>query len=190
MSETSEFQKGYSLLDIEKIRKEQYIKFDHTLTDTILYLLYADPEPIKGKTKQMKEIFLTLYHIFPKEKMQPVQFEKRQFGPFSEYVDETIDHMIYTNLITPIGKKRKSNLAIKIAPKGAEYIQNKFKDLTPEIKNLIKIKRKEWESHISSGILNLVYRDHQEYLENAILKKRYSPLDWGDTKQRPTKYGS
>ncbi|MDE1818378.1 MAG: hypothetical protein KGI19_07225 [Thaumarchaeota archaeon] len=183
MSETSEFQKGYSLDEIEKIRKEKRFKFEYTLADAILFLLYADEEPIKGKTKQMKEVFLTLNQVLPREKTQPVEFAKRQFGPYSEYVNETIDHLIFTNRISTIGKKAKNNVAIKIAPKGALYIQEKFKKLPIDTQNLLRTKRKEWESHIPSGILNLVYRDNKEYLENAILKKRYKPLDWSDTTQ-------
>jgi uncharacterized protein YwgA len=190
LSETSEFQKGYSLDEIEKIRKEQKIKFNYTLSDAILFLLYADEEPIKGKTKQMKEIFLTLNQVLPREKTQPVEFAKYQFGPYSEYVNETIDHLIFTNRISTIGKKAKKNVAIKIAPKGVLHIQGKFKKLPLEIQDLLRIKRKEWESHISSGILNLVYRDNKEYLENAILKNRYKPLDWKNKKQRPEKHDS
>ena len=76
MSETSEFQKGYSLEEIEQIRKEQKVKFDYTLTDAILFLLYADKEPIKGKTKQMKEIFLTLNQVLPKEKIVEIAMVK------------------------------------------------------------------------------------------------------------------
>lgn len=190
MSETSEFQKGYSLEEIEQIRKEQKIKFDYTLTDAILFLLYADQEPIKGKTKQMKEIFLTLNQVLPKEKTQPVEFAKRQFGPYSEYVEDTIDHLIFTNRISTIGKRAKKNVAIEITPKGVLYIQDKFKKLSPQVQDLLRIKRKEWESHISAGILSLVYRDHRNYLENAILKNRYKPLDWKDIKQKPDKYDS
>lgn len=181
------FEKEFSIEEIESRRKVQQINFEHTLVDVILYLLKADPEPIKGKTKQMKEIFLTLHHILPKGTIQPVEFEKRQFGPFSEYVTDTLDTMINLNLIETIGKRNNNNVAIKITNKGEKQIHNKFSKLPDSTKNLIKQKRKEWESHISSGILNLVYRDHKDYLENAILKKRFSPLDWSNPKEKPKK---
>lgn len=190
MSETSEFQKGYPISEIEKIRKEQKFRFDYTLTDIVLFLLRADEEPIKGKTRQMKEIFLTLYQVFPKTKVQPVQFDKHLYGPYSEYVKETIDHLIFTSKIDAIGKTNKNNVAIEIASKGSLYIEDKYKELPTNITNLLKIKRKEWESHIPSGMLNLVYRDHKEYLENAILKNRYKPLDWDNVEQRLEKYDS
>ena len=155
--------------------------------DVILYLLRADPEPIKGKTKQMKEIFLTIYDVLPKETIQPVEFEKHNFGPYSEYVIDTLDTMIHSNLIETLGKRNKKNVAIKITPKGSEFIENKFSKLPSSMQNLIRQKRKEWESHISTGILNLVYRDHKDYLENAILKKRFTQVDWKDIEQRPKK---
>ena len=184
MSETSEFQKGYSIPEIEKIRKDQKFKFDFTLIDIILFLLRSDPEPIKGKTRQMKEVFLTLNQVFPKPMVQPVQFDKHFFGPFSEYVKDTIDHLIFTSRIDVIGKTKKNNVAIEIASKGLLYIENKYKGLPSEITELLNIKRKEWESHIPRGLLHLVYREHKEYLENAILKNRYKPVDWSNIKQR------
>jgi len=183
----SEFQKEYTLKEIENRRQSQQYVFEHTLTDVILYLLRADSEPIKGKTKQMKEIFLTMYDILPKETIQPVEFEKHHFGPYSEYVIDTLDTMIHSNLIETIGKRNKKNVAIKITPKGSEIIEKKFSKLPSDMRKLIKTKRKEWESHISTGILGLVYRDHKDYLENAILKKRFTQIDWKDTKQKPTK---
>lgn len=190
MSETSEFQKAYSIPELEEIRKEQKFKFDYTLIDIILFLLRVDAEPIKGKTRQMKEIFLTLYQVFPKPLVQPVQFDKHLYGPYSEYVRDTINHLIFTSRIGVIGKTNKNNVSIEIASKGSKYIESKYKELPQDIVNLLKIKRKEWESHISYGILNLVYRDHKEYLENAILKNRYKPVDWSNIEQRPEKYDS
>jgi len=184
MSETSEFQKGYSIPKIEKIRQEQKFKFEYTLIDIILFLLRADSEPIKGKTRQMKEVFLALNQVFPKPMVQPVQFDKHLFGPFSEYVKDTIDHLIFTSRIGAIGKTKKNNVAIEIASKGSLYIENKYKELPSEIIELLNVKRREWESHIPRGLLHLVYRDHKEYLENAILKNRYKPVDWGNTEQR------
>lgn len=190
MSEASEFQKGYSIPEIEKIRKEQKFKFDYTLIDIILLLLRADDKPIKGKTRQMKEIFLTLNQVFPKPMVQPVQFDKHLFGPYSEYVKDSIDHLIFTSRIDVIGKTKKTNVAIEIASKGSLYIENKYKKLPSQIIEVLKIKRKEWESHIPRGLLSLVYRDHKEYLEHAVLKNRYKPLDWSNIKQRPEKFDS
>jgi len=187
MSETSEFQKGYSIPEIEKIRKQQKFKFNYTLVDIILILLRADPEPIKGKTRQMKEIFLTLNQVFPKSMVQPVQFDKHLYGPYSEHVRDSIGHLIFTNRIDVIGKTKKNNVAIELASKGSLHIEDKYKKLPSEIIKLLKIKRKEWESHIPKGLLHLVYRDHKEYLENAILKNRYKPLDWSNIKQGPEK---
>ena len=106
MSE-SRFQKEYTLDEIENRRQSQQYIFDHTLVDVILYLLRADAEPIKGKTKQMKEIFLTMYDVLPKETIQPVEFEKHHFGPYSEYVVDTLDTMIHSNLIETLGKRSK-----------------------------------------------------------------------------------
>lgn len=183
--EESELEKTYSLSEIEDLRRDYKFDFKHTLSDAILYLLFADDEPIKGKIKQMKEVFMALYDLFPKDAFQPVYFRKHKFGPYSEEVENTIDHLVFTNYISVDGKRNTKNFAIDLTKKGTKHVQPKFILLPKTTQKLLAKKRKEWDTHISTGILNLVYRDYAEYLENSVFKKRYAGLNWDDVKQRP-----
>lgn len=182
--ENPELEKSYSLEEIEDLRKEHKFDFKHTLSDAVLYLLFADDEPIKGKIKQMKEVFMALNDLLPRDSFQPVYFRKHKFGPYSEEVENTIDHLVFTNYIVVDGKRNTKNFAIDLTQKGTKHIQPKFILLPETTQKLLSKKRKEWDTHISTGILNLVYRDYAEYLENSVFKKRYAGLDWDNDEQK------
>ena len=179
-------EKTYSLEEIDSMRKSEETSFEHTLADVILFLLYSEKDlPIRGKIKQMKQVFLTLNQIFKNENVQPVFFRKYRFGPYSKQVEKTIDQLAFLNLITLRGKKNTNNFAIEINDKGGKLIHKEFHNLPENIKSMLKEKRLRWDSHISQGMLKLVYRDYDNFLENSVYKKRYQKLDWSNEKQRP-----
>lgn len=171
----------------EQIRKEK-IDFKYTLSDAILFLLYSDRKPIKGRIKQQKEVFLALNLVLDKIPIQPVFFKKHRFGPYSEEVEHTIDQLVFSNhLKVSGGDKRSNQFSISISPNGMNYIKDKFNELPSNIQEKLEKSREEWDTHTPEGILNVVYTHYPDYLENSVLKNRYQPLDWDDDKQVPTK---
>jgi hypothetical protein len=166
------------LTNIDNLIKNKRNSFKYSLSDVILFLLYSDKRPIQGKTKQMKEVFLVLQEVLDKQDIQPIKFEKHKFGPYSEVVEYVIDQLLFSNYILTRGKKTSNDFSIEITPKGKEYIKEKFNELPTQIQNQLKRKRDEWDTLTSKGILKLVYEHYPEYLENAILKKRYERLNW------------
>lgn len=179
--------KLYSLRELDEMIRRQKEDFTYSLADSILFLLYAHNKPIRGKIKQMKEVFLMLNEVLQDQNVQPVYFEKKQFGPYSDAVEFTIEHLISWNYLESAGRKRSKDFAIALTPKGREYISRKFHELPESKRELLRKRRIEWDTHIPSGIMNIVYTHYDEYLENSVLKKRYEILDWGDDKQEPMK---
>ena len=185
MGDTGTYNKLYSLSEIDEIIKNQKDEIEFTIGDVVLLLLYADEEPIKGKIRQMKEVFLALKEILPKKNFQPVMFEKKQFGPYSEEVEHTIEQLTFANYVEIIGNKISNDFVLKITSKGALHIKKKFDSLPENIQIGLKQKREEWDSFIPSGIIHYVYIHNEEFLENSVLKNRYKKLDWADEKQKP-----
>jgi uncharacterized protein YwgA len=178
---------GLTLQEIDNLIQTEKIDFSYTLSDAILFLLYADRKPIKGKIKQQKEVFLALKLVLDKLPLQPIHFKKHRFGPYSEEVDHTIDQLVFSNHLEVAGKKTSNDFAIQISPNGMSYIKNKFNQLSPEIQEDLQRKREQWDTHSPQGILNVVYTHFPEYLENSVLKNRYEQLDWTNDKQEPPK---
>jgi hypothetical protein len=185
MSQSSDSESYLS--EIDDLIKTGTRTFKYSLSDAILFLLYADSQPIKGKTRQMKEIFLMLTEVMNEQNVEHVNFEKKRFGPYSEAVDYTIDQLVFSNYISVGGKKSSNDFAIEITQKARSYIKEKYAELPYHIRQTLERKRKEWDTHIPTGLLNLVYTRYPEYLEKSVFRKRYEPLDWDNDKQRPSK---
>lgn len=183
-----ELDKTYSLQEIDNLIKNESIDFKYTLSDAILFLLYADRKPIKGRTKQQKEVFLALKLVLDKLPIQKINFKKHKFGPYSEEIEHTIDQLVFSNHIAVSGGDKRSNqFSISISLQGMNYIKDKFNELPIELQEKLHISREEWDTHTPEGILNVVYTHFPEYLENSVLKNRYEQLDWENDNQVPKK---
>lgn len=184
MTADSNYDKNLTLQEIDELIPKEKVDFKYTLSDAILFLLYSDRKPIKGKTKQQKEVFLALKLVLDKIPIQPVHFKKHRFGPYSEEVEHTIDQLVFSNnLKVSGGDKRSNQFSINISPNGMNFIKDKFNELPTMVQEKLKKSREEWDTHTPEGILNVVYTHFPEYLENSILKNRYEQLDWDDENQ-------
>jgi uncharacterized protein YwgA len=172
---------------IDELILKEKVDFKIPLDDAILFLLYADRKPIKGKIKQQKEVFLALKLVLDKLPIQKIEFKKHRFGPFSEEVDDTIEQLVFSNYVEVSGKKTSNQFAIRISPIGMNYIKDKFNELPNEVQEELQKNRERWDTHTTDGILNVVYTHFPEYLENSVLKNRYQPLDWNNDEQVPSK---
>jgi|GEM_PF-3254348 len=184
MEEKSLAEKFYTVSEVDALIKQQTKDFKYSLFDVVLLLLYADKDPIKGKIRQMKQVFLALKEVLPKSTTQPVIFKRKQFGPHSEEVEFAIDHLVFSNYVSVHGKKTTNDFSIQIGQKGIEYIKNKFDELPTKIQDTLKEKRHEWDTFTPTGIVNYVYIHNKDFLENSVLKKRHQ-VDWSNTNQLP-----
>ena len=188
MTNDSHVERFYSVPEIDDmIKTKDFPDFKYSLSDSIMFLLAARNKPIKGKTRQMKEVFLALGEVLLKERVQPVQFIKHRLGPYSEEVEYVIENLIASNYVSTSGRKTEGDFAIKLTPKGLQHIEAKYNNLAEGTRKLLVRKRQEWDTFISQGILKLVYTHYSDYLEHSVYKHRYEKLDWDNDNQRPEK---
>jgi len=184
MSIEYDIKQSYSASQFNDIIKKGTtdFKLSFTLFDVILLLLYSDKEhPIYGKTRYMKEIFLALKEIFSETDVQQIPFFKKdRYGPYSKEVINVLDDMLFSNYVNLIGKKNTNKMGIKLTPKGNDFAKEKFYELPDELQNKLMRKRVEWDTLTTQGIMNYVYTNYEDFLENAIMKKRFNTVNWDD----------
>ena len=169
----------YSLSEIDDVVLGQIGRIRFTLADVVLLLLYADPHPIQGKIRQMKQVFLALREVLPEADVEPVKFEPKQFGPYSEDVEDTIEQLAFANYVAITGKSRR-DYKLSITPKGRAYIASRFDALPVAIREKFAQKRREWNTLTPAGMMHYVYVHNPKFLEKSILKNRYKGMDWSD----------
>ena len=171
----------YTLDEVDKIA-QQAGSFKFTLEDVILLLLYADPHPIEGRTRLMKQVFLTITEILPRADTEPVVFRKHRFGPYSERIEGAAEQLAFVNRVKATWDKRRSNHRLSITPMGRAHIRATFDSLPAKTREALKQKRLEWDTFTPAGIRDYVYVHNREYLENSLVKKRFG-VDWSDAGQ-------
>lgn len=175
-----------ALSKIDYLIKNNTHSYKYTLSELIMFLLYADRTPIRGKIRQMKEVFLFLTLILKGKDVQPLLFDKKRYGPHSELVEYAIDQLIISNCISGTGKKSIGDFTIELTPKGRNIIHDKYKELPFQVRSELEESREKWDTHIPSGLINFVYTHYPEFLDRSVFKKRYPVLDWTDENQKKT----
>lgn len=163
----------YSLQEIDEMADQLARKITFTLEDVLLLLLYADPRPIEGKTRLMKEVFLALNEVLPKDEAERVDFRPHRFGPYTERVYAAADRLAFTNRAQITVDKNQGGHSIAITPKGRAHIGARFNALPARTRERLAQKRFEWDTLTPAGIRDYVYTHYREYLENALLKGRF-----------------
>lgn len=165
----------YSLREIDEAADRLAGKIKFTLEDVLLLLLYADPRPIEGKTRLMKEVFLALNEVLPRGDAERVNFRPHRFGPYTERVYAAADRLAFTNKVQIERDKNRGGHSVAITPKGRAQIAAKFGALPARTRETLAQKRAEWDTLTPAGIRDYVYTHYEEYLENALLKGRFDP---------------
>ena len=150
-----------------------------TIKDVVLLLLYADPHPIEGRIRQMKQVFLAAREVLGMPNVEPPIFHKRRFGPHSDLVEGAIEQLILSNSVRATGDKRRSDFRLEITPLGRARIKEKYASLPPRTREMLEQKRIEWDTFTPAGIMEYVYIHNREYLENSVFKDRFR-AEWGD----------
>jgi hypothetical protein len=125
----------------------------------------------------MKEIFLAYQEVFKRQKIPQITFIKYKYGPYNDDVVHILDDMAFANYIEVDGKGNSAS--ITLSPKGKKYIEEKFNKLPYSIQEGLRLGRRSWDTN--PDLLNYVYTHYSEYLEKAVLKKRYKQIDWDST---------
>lgn len=174
----------YTLDELGEITR-QAGTFKFTLEDVILLLLHADPLPIEGKTRLMKQVFLAITELLPGADAEPVIFRKHRFGPYSEHVEGAAEQLAFANKVEATRSKKGGSYRLSITPRGRAHIKAKFDSLPGDTRAAFRQKRVEWDTFTPGGMVGYVYVHNKEYLENSVLKRRFG-LDWSDKEQVDT----
>ena len=168
----------YSLSEIDDAVMGQIARVRFTVPDVVLLLLYADPRPIRGKTRQMRQVFLALREILPESDVEPVRFEPRRSGPYSEDVEDAIEQLVFTNYAAISGGSSR-DYELSIAPRGRAYIAGMFDALPSAVREKLAQKRREWDTLTPAGMMHYAYVHNPKLLANSALEGRYRGMDWG-----------
>ena len=163
----------YSLQEIGEMAALQTGEIKLTLEDAILLLLYADPRPIEGKTRLMKEVFLALRETLSRADVERVDFRPHRFGPYTERVYGAADQLAFANKVQVARDKNRGGYSLAITPKGRAHIGARFSALPARTREDLARKRAEWDTLTPAGIRDYVYIHYPECLENALLKGRF-----------------
>lgn len=169
----------YSLQEIDELGDLGAGAIKFTLEDVILLLLYADPRPIEGKTRLMKEVFLAINEVFLRSEVEPVDFRPHRFGPYTERVYAAADQLAFVNKVQVAMDKNRGGYSLAITPKGRAHIGARFGALPARTRDDLAQKRAEWDTLTPAGIRDYVYVHYREYLENALLKGRFEQAGAG-----------
>lgn len=158
----------YSLQEIDGAACRPAEKFKFALEDVVLLLLYADPNPIEGKARLMKEVFLALNDVFAPGEAERVSFRPHRLGPYTERVYAAADRLAFTSKVRIAAGGGRGGRSIAITPRGRARIGARFEALPASTRERLVRKRLEWDALAPAGLRGYVRARHGEYLDGAL----------------------
>ena len=160
--------------EYEKIKPVTY-----TASDLILLLLGSQDKPIRSKTVLFKELFVFEREIFKNQNIENCKFVPYYYGPYSFYIANKLDTLIYFGLIK-ITKKRNLN-EYELSQSGKKMIKAKYIKLPIQIRRKMENLRKGLDQHGVQNILKAIYKkpEYQEYIVKSRIAHRYKLITWG-----------
>ena len=157
----------YSLQEIDGAAGRPAERFKFALEDVVLLLLYADPRPIEGKARLMKEVFLALHEVFAPGESERVNFRPHRLGPYTERVYAAADRLAFTGKVRIAADRGRGGRSIAITPRGRARIGARFEALPAHTRKRLVQKRLEWDAMTPAGLRGYVRARHGEYLDDA-----------------------
>mgnify|MGYP000032262158 CR=1 FL=1 len=179
---------GTKLYDyVEAVRLQKvFSRPQITVDELVLFLLSLSERPVIGRISLFKELFLLYEEIKEKIQIQNPKFVSYKYGPYSFYIQETLDWLEYSGFIERRGKRntrlekfRLSDLGRKIA----HNVMQRMKELLGqnEIERLKKL-RMGWDQLGTDGLLKYVYQFYPEYRERSEIANKFKNIKWGKGK--------
>jgi len=155
---------------------------DYSVNDLILFLLYAQDKPVRGRTVLFKEIFVLEQQIFKNENMEDCKFVPYYYGPYSFHVANKLQHLISAGLVKQEGKKNTDMEEFSLTAKGKFVIKSKYKKLPTDLQKDLEKLRMGLDQLKTNGILNFVYRYYPKYIDRSKIRYKYKLITWGKGK--------
>lgn len=147
--------------------------------EIILLLLGVIPDkPIKGKTMMMKQTFLSEKEL--NLDVQDLQFVGHRFGPHSFLMENILRNMEFFTLIEKKGAGK--NPRYLLSERGKKMAEELLTKLSGEEKNKLKDFRISCDELGTDGMIRFVYNNYPDYINESIIKRRYTIVDWSKEK--------
>jgi uncharacterized protein YwgA len=139
--------------------------------DILLMLLYAPGksgkvnEPIRGKTRLQKELFLAQKQLRDEGVSHPFSFMPYDMGPYSKELYNTIDWLIHKGLITVQQKITDHGIypEYKLTEKGIKEVENMIQQ--PKLSKILNVIRTIKQKYNQMNLTQLVELTHLLYPE-------------------------
>lgn len=142
-----------------------------------LALMYAgDQEPIEGRTRLQKMVFL-MQQRFEKQDKNPVQSNDYEFiaydyGPFSKDLYSDLDHLSDQGRIQDTEEELRdgnSKYIYSIEDQGVQFVEQQLnKEEAQQILDLAEEIKDEYNDVLLSDLIETVYSKYPKYAENSI----------------------
>lgn len=142
-----------------------------------LALLYAgDGEPIEGRTRMQKLVFLMQQYLDERDEYsftsEEYEFIAYDYGPFSKELYDDLDSLSEQGHIVDSEEELrdgKEKYDYEIQPTGVDVIENrKDKEGAQEILQLAEDLKSQYNDVLLSELIDYVYSQYPEYAENSI----------------------
>ena len=147
-----------------KERMLRELKEDVVKKYSLLLLNAIDNEPIKGKTRFMKELFLISKNILELEEI--TDFEADNYGPSSDYVSNTLEDLEVVKLLNKI------NGRYMLTDSGKEIVDIIKKDISENEVDMIDDMKRLCNNLNTDEILALVYYTYPEMTIESLVKDK------------------
>ena len=167
----------------KKKKKKQKIEKKYSLSEIVLYLLYAGQnKPIHGRISITKQVFLLIKEVLGEKNCADAKFVPYLYGPYSFHLTQLIASLEYDGLIERTGKKNTKNEKFYLTKNGKNITESKFAKLPKKLQQEIIRNRKGWDEDHVEGLLRYVYAKYPKYTEKSKIRERYKSVNWGKSR--------
>ena len=131
----------------------------------MLVLIGTRNEPIKGKTKFQKMMFV-LSHIFDEIKDQ-TDFDSDYYGPYSEIVESELEYLEQISLVT------ERNNRIRLTDKGEKYAKQIVESMDKRTLSILNEHKEFFNDMTKNELLTYIYLAYPETTSGSVV---YEPL--------------
>jgi predicted HTH domain antitoxin len=146
----------------EKMLRE--LEEDTVKKYSLLLLNAIDNEPIKGRTRFMKELFLISKNV--PELEEETDFEAYSYGPSSDYVSNALEELEVVRLVDKI------NDSYMLNDLGKEIVNIIKKDISKSEMELIEDMKRLCNDLNTDEMLALVYHTYPEMTIESLVKNK------------------
>jgi len=144
-----------------------------TPTESIILTLLFSPgknkkaEPIRGKISVAKQIFILWKNPILSKRLDDIEFEPYDFGPWSDTIEVAIDELKARDLIKGTGT---DPIIYSLTNKGKNDAMHLWNELSDQEKSIIIDVKRNLNSLTTKNLLRIIYSAYPEYAKESKYK--------------------